>query len=56
MLLMELMEACGEEMAEHHKNLLVVGFTAQGNFYGHPYKRKCYDSKFDWVFEGIKDE
>ena len=38
------------------QELVGIGFTAQGNFYGHPYKRKCYDSKFDWVFEGIKDD
>ncbi|MDC0216321.1 hypothetical protein OAJ75_04440 [Candidatus Pelagibacter sp.] len=38
------------------QELVGVGFTAQGNFYGHPYKRKCYDSKFNWVFEGIKNE
>ena len=37
------------------QELVGIGFTAQGNFYGHPYKRKCFDSKFDWVFEGIKD-
>jgi len=38
------------------QELVGIGFTAQGNFYGHPYKRKCYDSKFDWVFEGIKED
>ena len=38
------------------QELVGIGFTAQGNFYGHPYKRKCYDSKFDWVFKGIKDD
>ena len=38
------------------QELVGVGFTAQGNFYGHPYKRKCFDSKFDWVFEGIKED
>ena len=38
------------------QELVGVGFTAQGNFYGHPYKRKCHDPKFDWVFEGIKDD
>ena len=37
------------------QELVGIGFTAQGNFYGHPYERKCYDSKFDWIFKGIKD-
>ena len=37
------------------QDLVGIGFTAQGNFYGHAYERKCFDSKFDWVFEGIKD-
>ncbi|MDA9234041.1 hypothetical protein N9O80_02300 [Candidatus Pelagibacter sp.] len=37
------------------QELVGIGFTAQGNFYGHPYERKCFDSKYDWVFEGIKD-
>ena len=37
------------------QELVGIGFTAQGNFYGHPYERKCFDKKFDWVFEGIKD-
>ena len=36
------------------QELVGVGFTAQGNFYGHPYVRKCFDKKFDWVFKGIK--
>ena len=36
------------------QELVGVGFTAQGNFYGHPYLRKCFDKKFDWVFKGIK--
>lgn len=37
------------------QELVGIGFTAQGNFYGHPYERKCFDQKFDWVFEGIKE-
>jgi N,N-dimethylformamidase len=37
------------------QELVGIGFTAQGNFYGHPYERKCFESKFDWIFEGIKD-
>ena len=35
------------------QQLVGIGFTAQGNFVGMPYKRICHDSKFDWVFEGI---
>ena len=37
------------------QELVGIGFTAQGNFYGHPYERKCFDSKFDWIFKGIKE-
>ena len=37
------------------QELVGIGFTAQGNFYGHAYERKCFDSKFDWIFKGIKD-
>ena len=37
------------------QELVGIGFTAQGNFYGHPYERKCFDPKFNWVFEGIKE-
>ena len=33
-----------------------VGFTAQGAFNGSYYKRKCYDPKYDWAFDGITDE
>jgi len=38
------------------QELVGIGFIAQGNFYGHPYERKCFDSKFDWIFEGIKED
>ena len=38
------------------QELVGIGFTAQGNFYGHPYERKCFDKNFDWIFEGIKDD
>ena len=38
------------------QELVGVGFTAQGNFYGHPYKRKCYDAKYNWVFEGVTED
>ena len=27
------------------QELVGIGFTAQGNFYGHPYERKCFDSQ-----------
>jgi len=35
------------------QQLVGIGFTAQGNFVGMPYKRICFDPRFDWVFEGI---
>ena len=35
------------------QQLVGIGFTAQGVFEGHPYKRTCYDPEFDWLFEGI---
>ena len=33
--------------------LVGIGFAAQGNFFGDPYKRVCKDPAFDWVFDGI---
>jgi len=36
--------------------LVGVGFTAQGEFYGSSYQRKCYAPEFDWVFEGIEGD
>lgn len=38
------------------QQLVGVGFTAQGNFFGAPFKRMCHDTEFDWVFEGIEEE
>lgn len=38
------------------QQLAGVGFTAQGNFYGAPYRRVCTDPAFDWVFEGIEGD
>ena len=38
------------------QNLVGIGFTAQGTFVGMPYNRICHDPKFDWVFDGIKDD
>ena len=35
--------------------LVGVGFVAQGNFFGDPYKRVCTDTTHDWVFDGIDD-
>ena len=36
--------------------LVGVGFAAQGEFFGDPYKRATKDSAYDWVFEGIDDD
>jgi len=30
-----------------------VGFTAQGQFNGSYYRRKCFDSDYNWIFEGV---
>jgi N,N-dimethylformamidase len=38
------------------QQLVGIGFTAQGNFVGMPYKRICYDPQYDWVFEGIETD
>ena len=38
------------------QQLVGIGFTAQGNFVGMPYKRVCYDKNMDWVFDGINDD
>jgi N,N-dimethylformamidase len=38
------------------QKLVGIGFTAQGNFVGMPYKRVCYDKNMDWVFDGINDD
>ena len=38
------------------QQLVGIGFTAQGNFVSMPYHRTCFDSEFDWVFEGIEDK
>lgn len=35
------------------QDLVGVGFTAQGEFFGDPYRRICFDPKYDWVFDGI---
>ena len=35
------------------QDLVGIGFAAQGNFVGMPFKRVCFDPKFDWLFDGI---
>ena len=36
------------------QRLVGVGFTAQGNFTGSYYRRKCFDPEYDWVFDQIE--
>lgn len=36
------------------QDLVGIGFAAQGEFYGDPYRRVCKDPAFDWVFEGVE--
>jgi len=38
------------------QDLVGIGFAAQGNFVGMPFKRVCFDPKFDWVFDGIEGD
>ncbi|WP_108881238.1 N,N-dimethylformamidase beta subunit family domain-containing protein [Anderseniella sp. Alg231-50] len=38
------------------QELVGIGFAAQGEFVGDPYKRVCTDPEFEWVFDGIKDD
>jgi N,N-dimethylformamidase len=33
-----------------------VGFTAQGQFNGSHYRRKCFDPDYDWIFEGVEGD
>ncbi len=33
-----------------------LGFSAQGCFNGSYYKRSCFDSEYEWIFEGVADE
>ena len=37
------------------QDLVGVGFAAQGEFFGDPYRRVCTDPAYDWVFEGINE-
>jgi N,N-dimethylformamidase len=38
------------------QDLVGIGFAAQGEFFGDPYRRVCIDSDYDWVFEGVHEE
>ncbi|MEP5728922.1 MAG: N,N-dimethylformamidase beta subunit family domain-containing protein [Sulfitobacter sp.] len=38
------------------QDLVGVGFAAQGQFFGDPYRRVCTDPMYDWVFEGVEDD
>lgn len=38
------------------QDLVGIGFTAQGEFFGDPYRRVTTDPAYDWVFEGITSE
>lgn len=38
------------------QDLVGIGFAAQGEFFGDPYRRVSTDPEFDWVFEGIDSE
>jgi N,N-dimethylformamidase len=38
------------------QSLVGVGFTAQGEFFGSSYQRKCYAPEFDWVFKGVEGD
>lgn len=38
------------------QQLVGIGFAAQGEFFGDPYRRVCTDPDYNWVFEGIKGD
>mmetsp|Transcript_27215 Transcript_27215/g.58472 ORF Transcript_27215/g.58472 Transcript_27215/m.58472 type:complete len:198 (+) Transcript_27215:120-713(+) len=38
------------------QQLVGIGFAAQGNFVGMPYKRVCFSPEMEWVFKGIQNE
>lgn len=38
------------------QDLVGIGFAAQGEFFGDPYRRVCTDKTYDWVFEGVEAE
>lgn len=37
------------------QQLVGIGFAAQGEFFGDPYRRVCTDPDYNWVFDGIED-
>ncbi|WP_187430299.1 N,N-dimethylformamidase beta subunit [Roseobacter fucihabitans] len=37
------------------QDLVGIGFAAQGEFFGDPYRRICTDPAYDWVFEGVEN-
>lgn len=38
------------------QQLVGIGFTAQGNFIGSYYRRKCFDSEYEWVFDRVEGD
>ena len=38
------------------QELVGIGFAAQGEFFGDPYRRVTTDPEFDWVFEGVEGD
>ncbi len=38
------------------QDLVGIGFAAQGEFFGDPYRRVSRDPAYDWVFEGVEGE
>jgi len=38
------------------QQLVGIGFAAQGNFEGMPYKRVCFSPEMEWIFKGIQSE
>ena len=38
------------------QDLVGIGFAAQGEFFGDPYRRVSSDPAFDWVFDGIESD
>ena len=38
------------------QKLAGIGFTAQGQFFGSPYRRTAFGPDTEWIFEGIEDE
>ncbi len=38
------------------QDLVGIGFTAQGEFFGDPYRRVSQDPAYDWVFDGVTED